>query len=114
MRRTLTLAAAVAALLLLAVPAQAQDDLDCADFDNQAEAQATYEQDRSDPHDLDRDDDGEACEDFDYGDDAVETPGRIDTGAGGTARDDVTPLVGGALTGALVGGLAVARRRAAR
>jgi hypothetical protein len=112
MRRTLTLVAAVAALLLLAVPAQAQDDLDCDDFASQAEAQATYEQDRSDPHDLDRDDDGEACEDFDYGG-AVQAPSRIDTGAGGTARDDVTPLVGGALTGALVAGLVVARRRRA-
>lgn len=38
------------------------DDLDCEDFDTQEEAQEVYEQDTSDPHGLDADDDGEACE----------------------------------------------------
>ena len=42
------------------------EDLDCADFRSQAEAQREYERDRSDPHRLDADDDGEACEEFDY------------------------------------------------
>jgi hypothetical protein len=42
------------------------DDLDCADFASQAEAQREYERDRSDPHRLDADDDGEACEEFGY------------------------------------------------
>lgn len=40
------------------------EDLDCEDFDTQQEAQEVYEEDPSDPHDLDRDDDGEACEDL--------------------------------------------------
>jgi hypothetical protein len=40
----------------------APEDLDCADFSSQAEAQATYEQDPSDPHGLDADGDGAACE----------------------------------------------------
>jgi hypothetical protein len=42
-------------------------DLDCADFSSQAEAQVEYESDTTDPNGLDADDDGEACEDFDYG-----------------------------------------------
>ena len=38
-------------------------DLDCADFSSQQEAQEVYEDDPSDPHGLDADNDGEACED---------------------------------------------------
>ena len=38
------------------------DDLDCEDFDTQAEAQEVYEEDTSDPYGLDADDDDEACE----------------------------------------------------
>jgi hypothetical protein len=37
-------------------------DLDCDDFASQGEAQAVYEQDPSDPHGLDADGDGSACE----------------------------------------------------
>ena len=51
----------------LGSPAWAQDDdLNCADFSSQAEAQRELEKDRSDPNNLDADDDGQACEDFDY------------------------------------------------
>lgn len=42
-------------------------DLDCANFPNQAAAQAEFDRDPSDPNGLDADDDEEACEDFDYG-----------------------------------------------
>ncbi|MCD2188714.1 excalibur calcium-binding domain-containing protein [Actinomycetospora soli] len=38
-------------------------DLDCGDFDTQDAAQAVYEADRSDPNNLDGDNDGVACED---------------------------------------------------
>lgn len=37
-------------------------DYNCGDFDTQEEAQEVYEQDPSDPHGLDGDNDGEACE----------------------------------------------------
>ncbi len=37
-------------------------DLDCGDFQFREDAQAVLEQDRSDPHGLDRDKDGIACE----------------------------------------------------
>lgn len=42
--------------------AQAQGDLDCADFATQQEAQAEYDADPSDPNGLDADSDGSACE----------------------------------------------------
>lgn len=49
--------------LTLAGTASAQDgDLDCPDFPSQAAAQEVYDQDPSDPHNLDRDNDGIACE----------------------------------------------------
>jgi hypothetical protein len=43
------------------------DDLNCEDFPSQAAAQREYERDRSDPNNLDADNDGQACEVFDYG-----------------------------------------------
>lgn len=46
----------------LVAPAQQDGDLDCAHFRFQEDAQAEFESDRSDPHDLDRDNDGIACE----------------------------------------------------
>ena len=53
--------------------AQQADDprqgLDCDDYDSQTEAQAALEADPTDPNVLDEDNDGEACETFDYGDD---------------------------------------------
>jgi hypothetical protein len=72
------------ALLLAALastPALAQQDLDCADFDSQTEAQVELERDRSDPHGLDADNDGRACETFDYSD------GGGGGGDGGTDLD---------------------------
>jgi hypothetical protein len=48
--------------------ALAQADLyDCVSFGSQESAQAELERAPSDPSDLDPDDDGLACEDFDYG-----------------------------------------------
>jgi hypothetical protein len=46
---------------------QQADDLDCADFSTRGQAQAEFAKDRSDPNNLDADNDGQACEDFDYG-----------------------------------------------
>ena len=44
------------------VTAYAQQDLDCDDFATSAEAQAELNRDPTDPHNLDTDDDGIACE----------------------------------------------------
>ena len=45
-------------------PPTTMEDLDCADFATKQEAQAELERDPSDPHGLDADDDGIACEEL--------------------------------------------------
>src|SRR3954449_702155 len=42
--------------------ANAQDDQNCSDFATQQDAQAHFDQDKSDPDNLDADNDGIACE----------------------------------------------------
>ncbi len=65
----------------LAAPAAAQEALDCADYASQAEAQAAYRDDPSDPADNDADEDGIACELVEYDDAATDlTP--VTTAAG--------------------------------
>lgn len=58
-----------------------QVDLDCKDFPNQAAAQKVLDKDRSDPHNLDRDNDGLACE---LGDPSGSTRGDSTRGGSGT------------------------------
>ncbi|MDQ0711904.1 hypothetical protein QFZ55_001356 [Streptomyces luteogriseus] len=56
---------AIAAIVPLADPAHARQDLDCRDFAFQEDAQAVFDADPSDPNRLDEDqgpDDGIACE----------------------------------------------------
>ena len=63
MRRLLCLTISMAVALLLASTVSAQSvELDCVDFATQWEAQAVYDQNPSDPNELDGDEDGEACE----------------------------------------------------
>ena len=77
MLRLFTFAFAVVALgagLLLGSPgASAQDDevLDCEDFASQADAQAAYREDPTDPAGNDADGDGIACELYDGFEDAT-------------------------------------------
>lgn len=105
------------------------DDVDCNFFPSWGVAQATYEDVvdslGDDRYSLDTDDDGIACETFDYGagksyDDAssggaMTMPvGGVDTGAGGAAGDGSTGaaiVAGGALAALGAGGLVLARRR---
>jgi hypothetical protein len=131
MRLLSTAAAGVLAAAMsfpLAGVALAQPDLNCADFATQAEAQAVYEQDTSDPNNLDADDDGIACEALDGGapgsgedgadngdeDNGAAPSGGVETGAGGAAGDSselLLPLsvAGGAVLAA--GGVVLVRRR---
>jgi len=44
-----------------------EDQYDCASFGSQESAQATYDADPTDPNNLDPDEDGMACDDYDYG-----------------------------------------------
>jgi len=127
MRHLVTFASALVMLLVLAAPAFAQTDLNCDDFDSQAEAQQEFDSDPSDPHGLDRDKDGEACEthtgypetsDDSSDDDAADdftAPERAELGGGGGAAGGVDLFVAfAAVAGALLsfGGAAyVASRR---
>ena len=63
--RTIAFRTVASALIFgaLAQPSIAQRDMNCSDFRNWREAQDFYEsQGRGDPHGLDRDNDGIACE----------------------------------------------------
>lgn len=62
--KTVSRLAAVVVVGLLAQPTWAQrGDMDCSDFRTQREAQEFFERaGRGDPHRLDRDNDGYACE----------------------------------------------------
>jgi len=92
-----------------ATAAFAQEDLDCADFATQEEAQAEYDADPSDPHGLDADDDGIACEDLISGGEEDDVTGDADddvladTGATLPAATIPTLLSGVVLLGAGVG-----------
>jgi Excalibur calcium-binding domain len=89
-RRAFLLIAALVLALSAAPAALAQDgDKDCADFASQAEAQAYFEANGGSPtnnvDNLDADHDGQACEDFDYGDGTGgDGTGGDGTGGGGT------------------------------
>jgi hypothetical protein len=63
---TPTFALALIASAALAQPAAAFHDRDCADFKTHAQAQRFFENHnpRRDPHNLDGDNDGRACEDL--------------------------------------------------
>lgn len=94
------------------------DDRDCSDFSTQEEAQRFFDRRTGDPHDLDDDGDGQACEHLqheDFEDDTTDFPdGGVETGGGGTAQGGGSSaylLAGGALLMALAGGLALLRRR---
>jgi hypothetical protein len=62
------LALSLLAAMLIAQPASAFRDRDCADFSSHAKAQRFYEKHnpRQDPHGLDGDNDGIACESLGY------------------------------------------------
>jgi hypothetical protein len=133
--RTTVVVTVVAAALCfpMAGVAAAQMDRDCRDFATQAQAQAFYNSNPADPSDLDRDNDGRACEwlpsgNYEDGSDrGTTTPTRgVETGAGGTADlvtaaedtagDDSAPLLPLGLGGAVLAtaGLLLARRRSVR
>jgi hypothetical protein len=130
MRLGMTAAAATVLAAAMCFPlagVAAAQDKDCADFQTQAEAQAVYNQDRSDPYDLDRDNDGIACEGNPPGVSEGPPPtisaptGPVEAGEGGTAVDgpDDSPgllLVLGVAGGGVLaaGGVVLARRRSVR
>lgn len=81
-------------------------NLNCDDFATQADAQANLVENPSDPNGLDRDQDGSACDDFDYpgggGTTSVDTD---DTSASDAGASDTTLPDTGVGTGTPSGGL---------
>lgn len=127
--RTLAASAVLAAALglPLAGVAIAQADKNCDDFATQAGAQAALQP--GDPDDLDRDNDGQACDDYEYasvstagsGDDSSEGDseqvadkpvGGVEAGDGPASGTDPLPLVAGAVIAGGIGAVTV--RRVAR
>jgi hypothetical protein len=92
-RAVLLLVAGVAfgfGLIATGAAVSAQEDvLDCEDFASQAEAQAAYREDPSDPADNDADNDGIACELFDFADPATDYE-PVSVGADGTTATTTT------------------------
>ena len=97
MRRRTTAAAGVlfTAALSLGVSgtAHAADTYNCPDFVSQADAQAVYNADPSDPNQLDRDNDAQACEDHDY----VATSGTVTSAMALGTTSQVTSRPAGAV-----------------
>ncbi|WP_229378524.1 excalibur calcium-binding domain-containing protein [Streptomyces sp. VRA16 Mangrove soil] len=129
------LASAVAGAALVPVAGTAYAaDKDCADFASQAQAQAWYDSHPGDPDRLDRDGDGQACEDYTgYSSASTPTPtptstpsssigtstmpqGGVRTGSGGLAEGKSASAlpVGFGAAALLAGGGAVALRRRTR
>ncbi len=116
-RRSAAIGAVGAALVVLSAGPASAFDLNCEDFPSQAEAQAVYDANPSDPNNLDADGDGQACEEFFGTEGQVATPpvGGVATGDGSTADSDAgLPLVAGGVGLAAAGGAAFAARRNAR
>ncbi len=91
MRRRTTAAVGVFFTAALSVgfagTANAADTYNCPDFVSQADAQAVYNANPSDPNQLDRDNDTQACEDYDY----VANPGTVTSAMALGATSQVTP-----------------------
>jgi hypothetical protein len=74
------------ARFVIPTPGECERDRDCPEFSSHEEAQSFFESrggPEQDPHRLDGNDDGEACEDFDFGGDKPR--GGVETGFGGMA-----------------------------
>lgn len=73
-------------------PALAQEDLyDCPSFGSQESAQAELDRAPSDPYNLDPDNDGQACEDYDYGTGTGNDDAAQDQYDGGTIPSPTQP-----------------------
>jgi Excalibur calcium-binding domain len=130
MRRRSTAAAGALVIAVLSLgtgTASAATDLDCSDFATQALAQASFNATPGDPNDLDRDNDGIACETLPGStstEDGTVTGGAqvttrpvgaVAAGDGSTATDgSALPYVLGGVAFAAAGGAAIAARRTSR
>ncbi len=73
-------------------PAAAQSNqYNCASFGSQQSAQAELERDPSDPNDLDPDDNGRACDDYDYSASTTESTTSESTTTESTSTSSPSP-----------------------
>ncbi|MDP9365431.1 MAG: hypothetical protein M3Q10_14610 [Chloroflexota bacterium] len=91
------------------VAVTAGEDLDCIDFDTQEEAQAIYDDDPSDPFNLDPSDDGFACSELPSEDGTVRVSAIPNTGTG-TGPAATPSAVAVALGGIALGCAAMSAR----
>ena len=113
MRKPIVLLVAGAALAVAAPPALAQEHMTCDDFATQEEAQAFFEAEggpASDPHGLDSDFDGIACEELPSGGAVVEA----ETAGAELAATGSDPWALALLGAVLLAAGVVAYRRSAR
>ncbi|MGY1730137.1 hypothetical protein ACI798_01355 [Geodermatophilus sp. SYSU D01045] len=82
--------------------AQAADTYNCPDFVSQADAQAVYNANPSDPNQLDRDNDAQACEDHDY----VANPGTVTAAMALGTTNQVAPSTTSQVTSRPAGAVA--------
>jgi hypothetical protein len=74
------------------VPAAAQSNqYNCASFGSQRSAQAELERDPSDPYDLDSDDNGSACDDYDYSASTTSNISTSNTTQSNTTQSSTSP-----------------------
>ena len=100
-RSTITTGALAAALVFPMSGTALAQDLDCSDFATQAEAQAEFDADPSDPNRLDADNDSLACEDLPGGDgtsvgDDAAAPAPYYANCDAARADGAAPLLAGA------------------
>jgi hypothetical protein len=84
--------------------AQAADTYNCPDFVSQADAQAVYNADPSDPNQLDRDNDAQACEEHDYVANAGTVTSAMALGSTGTVTTTSGAQVAAQPAGAIAAG----------
>jgi hypothetical protein len=82
------------------VPVQVQEDIDCAEFDFQEEAQAVYNQDPSDPYNLDPSGDGFACSSLPFSTPVVTQVPRTGVGMPTDGMSNLLAMVGALMSAA--------------
>src|SRR5215211_1295735 len=91
----LMLASTFACVSVYADKAAAQDTLNCTDFTYQEDAQAVFDRDPSDPHNLDANNDGVACENLPSRGNGTTTTTGTTTGTSTTGTTGTTSTTTG-------------------
>ena len=94
MRRAISSVLLAGAMVAAGSPALAvEGDRDCPDFGSQREAQAAFDQKPGDPERLDRDGDGEACEEFFRGRNGGGASNNDNAASNNETRNEARPVL---------------------